>query len=155
LNRNYILKLLLVILSGIFIAGFSIVPLTGSPYLAVTYPVLKVFYSKVCHQIPYKCFEINGFHFLVCARCTGIYAGAFISSLVYLFIKKQKLKVDLRFLLFLVPMILDIILYRLGIYNYSKTLAFFTGLPAGFMVVSIIISIFAIEFFDDFRKNDL
>lgn len=142
-------------MSGFFIAGFSIVPLTGSPYLAVIYPVLKVFYSKVCHQIPYKCFEINGFHFLVCARCTGIYAGAFASSIFYLFVRKSKLKVDLRFLFLLAPMILDIILYRMGAYYYSKTLAFFTGLPAGFMVVSIIISIFAIEFFDDFRKNDL
>lgn len=146
---------MLVILSGLFIAGFSVVPLTGSPYLAVWNPLLKMFYSKICHQIPYKSFEINGFHFLVCARCTGIYLGVFLSSLLFLFINKPKLKVDLRFLILSVPMIIDIILYRTGIYNYSKITAFFTGLPAGFMVVSIIISIFAIEFFGDFRKNDL
>ncbi|MDP4115621.1 MAG: DUF2085 domain-containing protein [Bacteroidota bacterium] len=140
---------------GIFIVGFSIVAITNNPHIKIYYPYLKLFYSKICHQIPYKSIEVNGFHFLVCARCTGIYAGAFLSSLFFLLAGKIRFNVNLRFLLLFLPMIVDIFSYKIGLYNYSKIVAFFTGLPAGFMVVSVIISIFASEFFNDLKNNDL
>ena len=38
--------------------------------------------SVVCHQRPERSFEVGGQPFPVCARCTGIYAGAALTAVV-------------------------------------------------------------------------
>jgi uncharacterized membrane protein len=85
----------------------------------------------VCHQQPQKLITIGEIKTMVCARCAGIYLGMFLSSVLFLF-KDFEIKLKIKFLLFSsVPMIADVILYSSGIYYYSRTIAFLTGLFFG------------------------
>lgn len=52
----------------------------GHPEFAAT--IYQAF-SYVCHQIPERSFHLAGHQFAVCSRCTGLYAGFAIASLVY------------------------------------------------------------------------
>ncbi len=93
-------------------------------------PFLKYNYSIVCHTEPEKLFTIGKFHTLVCSRCTGIYYGGLISSIIIIFGAINKINTKLL-LLSSIPMLLDVTLYTIGIYNYSKYIALFTGLLLG------------------------
>jgi uncharacterized membrane protein len=85
----------------------------------------------VCHQQPQKILTIGGVETMVCARCTGIYIGMFLSSVIFLF-KDFSRDFDVKFLIFSsLPMLLDVIMYSCGIYSYSKATAFLTGLFFG------------------------
>lgn len=39
---------------------------------------LYALFSPLCHQLPERCFFLAGFPLAVCARCAGIYSGAFL-----------------------------------------------------------------------------
>lgn len=100
------------------------------PSLFYYLPFLKYNYSIVCHAQPEKLFQIGDFHTLVCSRCFGIYTGAIVSILLIILglIKSAGTKF---LLISVIPMILDIVLYSVGIYNYSQWIAFLTGLLLG------------------------
>ena len=136
------IRLTLFLLLLVWCFGFSFNSLFPYNRIIIFYPLLKQVYSNVCHQISYKCFELNGIHFLVCARCTGIYTGALLSSLLFLFSSKGiSLKINYLFIA-AVPMVLDVFLYSTGVYSYSKDIFFVTGLLPGFFAfVFILISI--------------
>ena len=38
-----------------------------------------------CHGIPERCFEINGKHMQICARCLGAFVGVYLSATLSLF----------------------------------------------------------------------
>ncbi|HEX5732278.1 MAG TPA: DUF2085 domain-containing protein [Blastocatellia bacterium] len=44
-------------------------------------------YSRVCHQLANRSFQIEGHPFAVCSRCTGIYAGYVMGLVVYPFVR--------------------------------------------------------------------
>ena len=51
-----------------------------SPLLPVRAGVLVyALGSVICHQLPARSFHLGGAQFAVCARCTGIYAGAAVT----------------------------------------------------------------------------
>jgi uncharacterized membrane protein len=52
----------------------------GYPQFAAT--IHKAF-SYVCHQIPSRSFHLEGHQFGVCSRCTGLYAGFAVATLIY------------------------------------------------------------------------
>jgi uncharacterized membrane protein len=66
--------------------------LLGVPITAGTY----AFGSLICHQQPDRSFHLGLAQLPVCARCTGLYAGAVIGSLVFL---RLRLPADPRILL--------------------------------------------------------
>lgn len=100
------------------------------PYMIKFLPFLKYNYSIVCHTHVEKLFEFWNIKTLLCSRCSGIYLGAFISSIAILLGLKKN--ISTKFLLLsLLPILLDIILYTLGIYNYSQYVALSTGLLLG------------------------
>ncbi len=67
------LRLLFVCATGAVLAAVFAAPLVPALYLA---------FAAVCHQEPGRCFELYGIALPVCARCLGIYAGAFAAALV-------------------------------------------------------------------------
>lgn len=99
--------------------------------LLLIFPFLEKSYSLVCHQNPNKLVSFNDKHTLVCARCTGIYFGIFVSSTISLFHSFKILpKLKILFIIALL-MIIDVVSTSVGIYNYSKSFAFVTGFLLG------------------------
>ena len=119
---------------GIFVEFF--IPLQNN--LAYLFPFLDGIYSTVCHQQPEKLIEINGHHTLVCARCTGIYLGGLLSSFIFLIISTLNLKNGKLILVASIPMLIDVVLYSSGLYDYSINIAFITGLLFGSVGIAYI-----------------
>lgn len=107
--------------------------------LYIKFFLLKTF-SLVCHQDQEKVLYISGFCTLVCSRCFGIYLGALISSFIYLFGKIKFLFRKNVPVLFISPIILDVIFVELGIYTYLKMAALITGVLFGVICFSYILT---------------
>ena len=92
--------------------------------------LLSKIYSTVCHQESAKCISIGSASMLVCARCAGIYSGALTAGLftLLLIVPSISLKV---FMLSLIPLVIDVFFTFTGVYGYSQSLAFATGLVFG------------------------
>lgn len=72
---------------------------------------------------------------MVCSRCAGIYAGGLFASLLLFYsleIKSRKL-IQL-FIAASALMLIDVAGSTFGVYHYSKSLAFSTGLFFGLIV---------------------
>ena len=93
-------------------------------------PFLKYNYSIVCHTEPEKLFTFWGYDTLVCSRCTGIYFGGLFSSFLALMGLNKSITTKVL-LLSSIPLILDVILYSINIYQYSKFIALVTGFLLG------------------------
>lgn len=110
-------------------------------------------YSLVCHQDSSKLITFNGYSTKVCARCTGIYFGAFLSSLILIFVSINK-SLNVKFLLWAsVPMIADVILYNVRIYSYSKIAALITGLLFG-SICFLYIAYGIDKFIEELKKTE-
>lgn len=125
--RLLIVFTLLLWVAGIFLEW--IIPLVPNSVLAL--PILQNAYSHVCHQQSHKLLGESVYHSLVCARCSGIYLGFFLVSIISLIWKLPSEPHVKYFLFAMLPMIADVILYSIDIYSYSKILALFTGLLLG------------------------
>lgn len=88
--------------------------------------ILKNFWGNVCHQEHNKSLSINGTYLMVCSRCAGIYFGAWFVSFISMFIKQIKINLSL-IIICTIPMLADILFYNIRIYEYSKVIAFFSG----------------------------
>lgn len=118
---------LLIWCAGIFLEWF----LHYEDHLLFALPFLQKTFSLVCHQEKAKLLLFDHGETLTCARCTGIYLGLLITSLIVLFaIPKNSPRI--KFLIIAsAPMIADVILYSLNLSHYSKTVAFITGALLG------------------------
>jgi len=125
-------KLILFLITILWLAGiFSewLTRINGDILYAV--PILRYTYSLVCHQIKDRLISRGGFETMVCARCTGIYTGAAFSSAILLFLNFKK-RPEIKYLFIsAIPLVLDVFLHTLGVYHYSKSIAFMTGLLLG------------------------
>ena len=130
-KNSFVFDILFFLLISIWCAGIVIQFLASMiPSLITLTPMLKYNYSIVCHAEAEKLICIKSACTFTCARCTGIYFGAILFSILSLL--RINIKVTLLFLLLSsLPMILDIILYSISIYEYSITIAFTTGLLLG------------------------
>lgn len=126
------LKLIIFFLIAIWLFGIFILPFSKIfNQLIYLYPFLANLYSNVCHQEFEKTILINKHSLLVCSRCSGIYFGAFIFSLISFFIKKKFYLHKIMLPVTLLIVIIDVLLSTLGFVNYSKTSAFATGFLLG------------------------
>ena len=125
----------------LWVLGFSS-PLifNKSDSTIVLYPLFHKIYSGVCHQIDYKSFSSFGYHFHVCARCSGIYLGVLIGSILSLFYYNHK-HLKIRYLYFAaLPLIFDVLFQSMDFLPYIKISAFATGLIFGFTVFVFFLS---------------
>ena len=100
------------------------------PVLFPLLPFLKYNYSIVCHTEPEKLIRFSTYSTMTCARCTGIYFGSLVMSVMTLLGLKNKISIRLLFISS-IPIFIDIILYSANIYKYSHLAALFTGLFLG------------------------
>ena len=114
-------------------------------------PFLHQTYSLICHQEKVKLITSHGFESLVCSRCAGIYIGLLAGSLLSIFrLPHNNPNIKVLFVC-IVIMLLDITAYSVGIYHYSKLIAFITG----FLLGSVAFSYFyngLIQLFNEFIK---
>lgn len=88
---------------------------------------------------------------MVCARCTGIYFGAMITAILNLL--PVSVSISKRLLFYsAIPMVVDVILINLGVYQYNKVISFITGNIFG---ASVFIFIFEIikDYFVELTKE--
>ena len=131
-SRLVLFILLLIWISGIFVNLII-------PDSVVFNPVISSFYSNVCHQNHLKSFQFSGMYLPVCARCTGIYIGAFAFSIISLFYLFNTNSLKLLFISS-IPLIIDVIFYNIGIYSYNPIISFLTGLFFGSVVFIYILN---------------
>ena len=134
--------------------GFSSQSLfPNTAFAAVSYPIFKRVYGTVCHQLDIKTFNFMGHNLFVCARCTGIYLGALLTSfLSIIFFPKLKLGLKLLYAAIL-PVIFDVVMSSFNFYRYSKYIAFSTGLFFGSVVFLYILETVE-NYFSSNRIND-
>jgi uncharacterized membrane protein len=132
------LRLLLLSLLIIWTIGFLQPALLTQNNFLSHYFLTKI-YSRVCHQESSKSIIIANESMLVCARCAGIYLGALIAGILILFHSIPELKVKV-FTIAVLPLLLDVCITFLGVYRYSQTVAFLTGLVFGCIVYLFLLS---------------
>ena len=103
--------------------------------------LLNYNYSLVCHQNDMKSFVVDDNQFMVCARCTGIYFGALLSSIAIIFISNLYFQNLLPLISISVFLLLDVILTSLGVYNYSIEISFITGILFGAILYIYILEV--------------
>ncbi len=138
-SKVFYIHLIVFLFLVFWIASFSI-PIFSNKRVDDFYFILKIFYSPVCHQNAERCFSFNNIHFLVCSRCTGIYIGLLLSSIILFFRPYIKIRVKLLIFSFL-PMLIDVVMYTLKIYPYNKIIALFSGIIFGSILFFFIFEI--------------
>ena len=141
-KQNYFIRYLLLFsllfwCAGFFLPAFSL-EFTGISFIHFA---VKSIYSTVCNQSNTATFSVNDHLLFVCARCTGLYLGAFTAAVFSFFIKN---KVDLSLkplIIFSLPMLIDALSVRLNIYDYSKIVAFITGILCGSIIFIYILEV--------------
>jgi uncharacterized membrane protein len=95
-------------------------------------------FATLCHQLPERSFFVDGHKLAVCARCTGLYAGFTLATLLYPLARPLRLTSTPppRWLfLAAVPMAVDVGLTLLGIWENTHTSRLLTGLLLGGVAV--------------------
>ena len=108
---------------------------TGHPFLG---QMIYRAFSYICHQIPERSFFIAEHQFAVCARCTGLYAGFTVATVIYPLVKSlRQTEAPARKWLFIAatPLAVDFMLGFLGIWNNTHFSRFATGALLGSVAV--------------------
>ena len=102
--------------------------------------VLYFSFSRICHQIPDRSFFIYGHPLPVCQRCSGIYLGLLLGSLIgNHFIHRSPQTRRFWILAACIPMSLDVLLSYLGLWDGTGPIRFFTGLWFGGLLSTILV----------------
>lgn len=107
--------------------------------------ILYQAFGYVCHQQPERSFFIAGQPLAVCARCTGLYAGFALTTLLYpLFTSLRSTNTPERKWLFIAvaPLTIDFGLGFLGIWENTHWSRFITGALFGSVVVFYVVPAF-------------
>jgi uncharacterized membrane protein len=108
---------------------------------------------SVCHQIPDRTLSFGSILMPVCARCSGIYIGFVISTLVLflMYRKRQSLiapvYIVIIFIVFLSAAAIDGILSYLQIYTTNNLLRLITGYMAGIALAAIVMPLFNYQYY--------
>jgi len=108
-----------------------------------------LFFSPVCHQAPERSFAILGYSLAVCHRCSGIYFGFFLGSLIDLrWIHKSPRARRCWTLAAILPLVIDVLAPYSGIWTNTYLSRFATGFVFGILISSLLVRGLA-EFLDE------
>ena len=93
----------------------------------------------ICHRLPDRTFKIKNRYFPVCARCTGLYIGAFSYFIyVYFFYVDYTPTLIMIAFLMIIPTFLDGLTQFFGLRESNNILRLFTGLIGGVGVAILV-----------------
>lgn len=146
ISRSTLLKFLPVTLLFLLLA-VSFLPFY-SDGTSIVYPFTKSLFSRICHGMSDRCFEMDGIPFHLCSRCLGIYSGLFAGSITILFLKNQTVHFTKRRYLLIAfsPILINKLLEFLLIMEYSKVWALISGILSGYLIFLYIGNRFLINF---------
>jgi uncharacterized membrane protein len=117
--------------------------------------LLYLSYASVCHQIPERSFSFCGYPLAVCHRCSGIYLGLFLGSLAgNPDMPRSPQTRRLRVLAAITPLLLDVLLPRIGLWVSTTPSRFLTGLILGTLISSLLLRGLA-EFLEGLHAGSL
>ena len=138
---------------------------TGWVALLIAAPVLPgwagaVVYgigSLVCHQIPERSFHFAGFQLPVCARCLGIYLGAFAGAgAMWMRANPAQSRLAIApatarrlVLVTAIPTLLTLTLEMAGIWSPSNVTRAIAGVPLGVTITLVVVSALATLHYDE------
>jgi uncharacterized membrane protein len=102
--------------------------------------------SRICHQRPARCFWIHGRPMPVCARCTGIYAGAAVAGLLGLVFASgwasawSSRRARLALALAALPTVVSWGLEYAGFAHPPNAVRAILALPLGFVAAWVVVS---------------
>jgi len=129
------------------IACLLVASIVAAPVAQATgHTVLAVFlyktFSYLCHQIPERSFHLAGHKFAVCSRCTGLYSGFALATLIYPLMRSLKRKDTPRLIwlvLAAIPIAVDFLLGYFNIWQNTHLSRFLTGALLGSAAVFYIV----------------
>ena len=95
-------------------------------------------FGMFCHQRPDRSYFIDGHKLAVCSRCTGLYAGFAVTTLLYPLLRSLRtVTLPPRSLLILaaIPLLIDFSLTFAGLWENTHTSRLLTGALLGSVVV--------------------
>ncbi len=101
--------------------------------------IIYFFIDPVCHQLPERSLFFNSIPMPVCARCFSIYLSGVFVFLWQLSLKKRdnwSLKV---YILIAIPIILEIISEKIGLYHNWLEIRMLSGVLSGTIIFKLII----------------
>lgn len=129
----------LVWLAGVVVVVSTLILVVGAPLAAASgYPrvaaTLYQSFAVLCHQLPERSYFIAEHKLAVCARCTGLYAGFALTWLLYPLVRPLRSVEWPRrewLLMSALPMVVDVGLTFLGVWENTHTSRLLTGLLLG------------------------
>jgi len=123
----------ILILSLIIIAPY----LMSSGYTFYSFIIYSAF-SSVCHQLPERSFFLFGQKLAVCARCTGMYSGFAIATILFPILRGidyRKIPSPWFLIISIIPIAIDGGIQLITEYESNNVLRFATGFIFGFIVI--------------------
>jgi len=117
-------------------------PFLASQQLKLQSGFIYLFFSKICHQHPDRSFFIWDKQLAVCVRCSGLYFGFLIGTLLFpVFRSFKNFNPRRRYLFFIavIPITIDLFLTIFRIWQNTFFSRFSTGLFLGTIVAFFVI----------------
>ena len=138
-DRRPLLTWTILLIGSLLLLAFIVgAPVARATQHGIIGAILYQAFGYVCHQEPERSFFIAGQPLAVCARCTGVYSGFALTTLLYpLFTSLRRTSTPERKWLFLAaaPLTIDFGLGFLGIWENTHWSRFITGALLGSSVV--------------------
>jgi uncharacterized membrane protein len=123
--------------TAVWLAAIVLAPWLAGHGRAAAARFIYAVFAPLCHQIPDRCFRLDGLPFAVCGRCSGIYGGFAAGLLVYPALRgfaKLSLPPVRLFLALTLPMAVDAGGGILGFWHSPIGLRFATGFAWGLIL---------------------
>jgi uncharacterized membrane protein len=124
---------------GLACLSVALAPLLAANSFPISSTAAYLFFSGLCHQIPERSFWLAGRPLAACHRCTGVYAGLFLGSLIVMRWMHRSPRIRRSWAIAaIVPLFLDALSPYLGLWNNSPFSRFITGLFFGVIVAGLL-----------------
>lgn len=108
--------------------------------------IVYLFFKPICHQIDARSFHFDGVKFAVCERCSLIYFGAFVGTLILPFLRRRIVGSNLLLLIAFIPSVVEFSfekIFGIEILTFKVLVSLWLGVLAGLVLTSQIVDMFS------------